>query len=211
MKKLIITLVAMVGIATVANAQLNLSSLKNLAKQVAGDKIDEVVPESVQELLGIAVKEVEIPGTWSYVKAAVEFESANALTAAGGTVAAETVEAKIEPMLAKIGIKEGLFSFTFGEDGTFSTKLAGKEVKGKWAYDKEAESVSLSIKEGGKAISTRMVVNEQNINILFKADALLELLKTISSKSSNATIAAIGAVVKSYDGMNIGFECKKVQ
>ena len=209
MKKLFITLVAMVGVATAASAQFNLGSLKNLAKQVAGDKIDEVVPESVQQLLGIAVKEVDIPGTWTYVKAAVEFESANALTAAGGTVAAETVEAKIEPYLAKIGIKEGLFSFTFGEDGTFSTKLGSKEVKGRWAYNKEAETVSLSLKEGGKSFTTRMVVNVDNINILFKADSLLELLKSISNSSSNTTIAAIGAVVKSYDGMNIGFECKK--
>lgn len=199
----------MVGVATAANAQFNLGSLKNLAKQVAGDKIDEVVPESVQQLLGIAVKEVDIPGTWTYVKAAVEFESANALTAAGGTVAAETVEAKIEPYLAKIGIKEGLFSFTFGEDGTFSTKLGSKEVKGRWAYNKEAETVSLSLKDGGKSFTTRMVVNVDNINILFKADSLLELLKSISNNSSNTTIAAIGAVVKSYDGMNIGFECKK--
>lgn len=199
----------MVGVATAASAQFNLGSLKNLAKQVAGDKIDEVVPESVQQLLGIAVKEVDIPGTWTYVKAAVEFESANALTAAGGTVAAETVEAKIEPYLAKIGIKEGLFSFTFGEDGTFSTKLGSKEVKGRWAYNKEAETVSLSLKDGGKSFTTRMVVNVDNINILFKADSLLELLKSISNSSSNTTIAAIGAVVKSYDGMNIGFECKK--
>lgn len=199
----------MVGVATAASAQFNLGSLKNLAKQVAGDKIDEVVPESVQQLLGIAVKEVDIPGTWTYVKAAVEFESANALTAAGGTVAAETVETKIEPYLAKIGIKEGLFSFTFGEDGTFSTKLGSKEVKGRWAYNKEAETVSLSLKDGGKSFTTRMVVNVDNINILFKADSLLELLKSISNSSSNTTIAAIGAVVKSYDGMNIGFECKK--
>lgn len=199
----------MVGMATTANAQFNLGSLKNIAKQVAGDKIDEVVPESVQQLLGIAVKEADIPGTWTYVKAAVEFESDNALTAAGGTVAAETVESKIEPYLAKIGIKEGLFSFTFGEDGTFSTKLGSKEMKGKWAYNKEAESVSLSLKEGGKSFTTRMVVNIDNINILFKADSLLELLKSLSSNSSNTTIAAIGAVVKSYDGMNIGFECKK--
>ncbi len=199
----------MVGMATVANAQFNLGSLKNIAKQVAGDKIDEVVPESVQQLLGIAVKEADIPGTWTYVKAAVEFESDNALTAAGGTVAAETVESKIEPYLAKIGIKEGLFSFTFGEDGTFSTKLGSKEAKGKWAYNKEAESVSLSLKEGGKSFTTRMVVNIDNINILFKADSLLELLKSLSSNSSNTSIAAIGAVVKSHDGMNIGFECKK--
>lgn len=209
MKRLIFTVLAVVGMTTLASAQLDLSGLKKIAKQVAGDAIEEAVPESVQQLLGIAVKEAEIPGTWAYISPAVEFESANALTAAGGSVAASTVEDKLTPLLKKVGITEGAFSFTFGADGTFSTKLAKKEVKGQWSYDKKNERVSLSLKEGGKSFSTRMVVNGENIDILFKADNLLELIKSVSTKSSNSTLAAIGAVVKSYDGMNVGFECKK--
>ena len=39
------------------------------------------------------------------------------LTNAGGVVAAETVEEKLAPMFAKVGIKEGLFTMTFAEDG----------------------------------------------------------------------------------------------
>lgn len=211
MKKVLITLLAVVGFASAANAQFDLGGLKKIAKQVAGDKIDEVVPESVQQLLGIAVKEAEIPGTWSYVQPAVEFKSDSALSAAGGTMAAQTVESKLTPLLAKIGVKAGAFSFTFGADGTVSTKVGTKEVKGKWSYDKKAEKVTLSLTQGGKSISIRMVVGEQNIDILFEADGLLELLKTISAQSSNSTIAAIGAVVKNYDGMNIGFECAKTK
>ena len=190
-----------------AKAQFNLGSLLNQAKDVVSEVAGDAMPEEVQQILSVLLPEVEIPGTWSYVDVAVEFDSEDALTKAGGTVAAETVEAKIAPMLAKIGIQKGAFSFTFKEDGTVTTTLAKKEVSGTWKFDKEQEVVTLGIK--GKEFTTRMTVVGDNINILFKADKLLELVKTISEKSSNTTLATIGAVAKAYDGMNIGFECEK--
>lgn len=213
MKKLVVLLgVVLLGTLSM-QAQFNLSSLLDKAKEavsdVAGDVVDEYIPEEVQELLGIAIPEVEIPGTWSYVDVAVEFTSADALTNAGGKVAAQTVEEKLAPMLTKVGIKQGAFTFTFEEDGTLTTTLAKKTVKGTWKYDKENESVTLGL--SGKEFTTRMTAGEKNINILFKADKLLELIKTVSSTSSNATLATIGAIAKTYDGMNIGFECEKLQ
>ena len=199
-----------------ARAQFDLGSLLNKAKdavsEVAGDTTssaaEEALPEGLQKLLGALLPEVEIPGTWSYVDVAVEFESEDALTKAGGKVAAETVEGKIAPMLAKVGIQKGAFSFTFNEDGTVTTTLAQKTVSGTWKFDKEQEVVTLGIK--GKEFTTRMVVCGDNICILFGADKLLELIKTISAKSSNTTLATIGAIAKAYDGMNIGFECEKI-
>ena len=111
-------------------------------------------------------------------------------------------------MLAKVGIKEGAFTFTFNEDGSVSTTLGKKNVKGTWKYDKKSESVTLGM--SGKEFTTRMTESGDNINILFKADKLLELIKTLSSKSSNSTLVAVAAIAKSYDGMNIGFECEKI-
>ncbi len=217
MKKSIILLGMVLLGSLSAHAQFDLGSLFNKAKEavseVAGDAIsdaaEEYLPEELQSLLGALIPEVEIPGTWSYVDVAVEFDSTDALTKAGGKVAAETVEEKLAPMLAKVGIKPGAFTFTFEEGGKVTTTLAGKTVNGTWAYDKEQEVVTLGV--AGKEFHTRMTVAGENINILFKADKLLELVKTISAKSSNTTLATIGAVAKAYDGMHIGFECEKVQ
>lgn len=205
-----------------ARAQFDLGSLLNKAKDAVSDVVGDTttdttdnasagnaLTEGLGKLLGALLPEVEIPGTWSYVDVAVEFESEDALTKAGGKIAAETVEDKLVPLLAKVGIKEGAFRFTFNEDGTLTTTLAGKTVSGTWKYDKENEVVALGI--GGKEFTTRMTVSGENINILFKADKLLELVKTISAKSSNSTLATIGAIVKVYDGMNIGFECEKIK
>ncbi|MBO7300657.1 MAG: DUF4923 family protein [Tidjanibacter sp.] len=209
MKKFHILLISLIVGSLSAHAQFNLSSLVNKAKEAVSEAAGEVLPEEVQDLLGITLPKVEIPGTWSYVDVAVEFVSENALTNAGGVVAAETVKSKLSPMLTKVGIKEGAFSFTFLEDGTLTTTLAQKTVKGTWAYDEKSKSVTLGL--SGKEFTTRMTVNQGNINILFKADKLLELIKTVSSTSSNTTLATIGAVAKAYDGMNLGFECRKVE
>ncbi len=213
MKKLCIVLGLLVMGSLSAMAQFDFGSLLDKAKEavseVAGEATEEAIPEGLQQLLGALLPEVEIPGTWSYVGVAVEFTSEDALTKAGGKVAAETVESKIAPMLAKVGIQKGAFSFTFNEDGTVTTTLAQKTVSGTWKFDKEQEVVTLGIK--GKEFTTRMVVCGDNINILFGADKLLELIKTVSEKSSNSTLATIGAIAKAYDGMNLGFECEKIK
>ena len=206
MKKLIVTVLAVAAVCTSASAQFNLKNLFNSVKQAAAEAAEEVLPDEVKGVLGAFIKEAEVPGTYVYQKPAVEFESENALTNAGGVVAAETVEGKLEPMFTKVGIKPGLFTITFAEDGSVSLVVGKKNLKGKWSYDKEAEKVHLSLKDGGKDFATRMTVSHENINVLIKADGLLELIKTISESSSNATIASIGAVAKSYDGMNLGFE-----
>ena len=133
MKKLVIMLGAVLVGTLSANAQFDLGSLfnkvKDVAKEVAGDAVDEYVPEELQELLGIAIPELEIPGTWSYLDVAVEFESADALTSAGGKVAAQTAEEKLKPYLEKVGIKPGAFRFTFLEDGTATTTLGSKTLR----------------------------------------------------------------------------------
>ncbi len=217
MKKLVLTIVLVVLGLGSANAQFDLGSLAGKLKEAAGNLVDKVEEETgsseiaagLESLIGAFLPETEIPGTWEYLDVAVEFESSDALTQAGGVLAAETVEDKIAPMLTKLGIKPGAFRFTFNEDGTATTTLGKKTISGTWKYDKEKEIVTLGLKN--KEFQMRMTVNGENINILFEANKLLDLVKTISAKSNNATITAIGAVVKAYDGMNIGFECKKVK
>lgn len=217
MKKLVLSLALVVLGLGSANAQFDLGSLAGKLKEAAGNLVDKVEEETgsseiaagLESLIGAFLPETEIPGTWEYLDVAVEFESSDALTQAGGALAAETVEDKIAPMLTKLGIKPGAFRFTFNEDGSATTTLGKKTISGTWKYDKEKEIVTLGLKN--KEFQMRMTVNGENINILFEANKLLDLVKTISAKSSNATITAIGAVVKAYDGMNIGFECKKVK
>jgi hypothetical protein len=223
MKKLLILLGAIILGATSASAQLDWGSALGKLKDAASDMVNSVtdsssesngesgssITEGLSKLFDSILPKVEIPGTWSYLGVAVEFDGEGVLAAAGGAVAAATVEEKLAPLLAKVGIKPGAFSFTFNEDGTLTTQIGKKPLNGKWVYDEKAEVVTITILN--KEYAIRMVVSGDNINILFEADKLLELLKSISSKSSNTTLATIGTIVQSYDGMNLGFECKRVK
>ena len=221
MKKFLILLGAIILGATSASAQFDFGSalgkLKDAANSIANtvsettseDESSSSIVDNLSQLINNFLPKVEIPGTWSYLDVAVEFDSDNILSSAGGAVAAETVEDKLAPMLAKVGIKPGAFTFTFEEDGTLTTQIGKKPLNGKWVYDEKAEVVTITILN--KEYAIRMVVSGDNINILFEADKLLELLKSISSKSSNATLMAVGALVQSYNGMNLGFECQKVK
>lgn len=49
------------------------------------------------------------------------------------------------------------------------------------------------------------------MNMLFKADKLMEILKVISNTASNlsSSAAVINAVLGKYNGMRVGFELKK--
>lgn len=217
MKRLIVTLSLIVlGMAT-TKAQFNLDGLKSMFKDAAEEITEKVEEETgsselaagLEALVNAILPATEIPGVWEYVDVAVEFESSDAITQAGGAIAAETVEGKIAPMLTKLGITPGAFSFTFNEDGTATTTVGKKTVSGTWKYDKKSEIVTLGLKN--KEYQVRMVVSGENINILFAADKLLDLVKTISSKSNNKTLTTIATVANAYDGMNIGFECKKVK
>ena len=129
MKKTIVLIGTVLLSVLSAKAQFNLGSLLNQAKEVVSEVAGDALPEEVQQILGALLPEVDIPGTWSYVDVAVEFDSQDALTKAGGTVAAETVEARIAPMLAKVGIQKGAFTFTFKEDGTITTRIKPRRYR----------------------------------------------------------------------------------
>lgn len=223
MKRFLILLGVVLLGTSAANAQLNLSSAFNKLKEVASETTEKMqskedgseentgnsIVEGLSKLMDSIIPKAEIPGTWSYVGLAIEFTSNNSLSNAGGSIAAAAVEEKLAPTLENAGIKPGLFNFTFNEDGTLQTSLGKKELKGTWKYDEKAEVVTVTILT--KEYTTRMTVNGENINILFEADKLLELVKSLSSKSEYATLNTISTLVKAYDGMNIGFECERVK
>ena len=147
-------------------------------------------------------------GTWTYTGSAIEFESDNLLQKAGGSVAANAAENKLNEQLAKVGIKEGQMSFTFNADSTFTAKVGAKSLKGTYSYDASTQQASLKFM---KLIPLNAKVNctSTNMDLLFNSDKLLKLVALISSKSSNSTLKTIGSLANSYDGMMLGFALKK--
>lgn len=176
-----------------ADAQDLKSILSGVAKAVIGDKA--TTPNSVI-------------GTWMYVGPECQFESENMLAKAGGEVAAKEVEEKMQAVFEKIGMND--CRYTFNEDGTYSYTIKKRTVKGTYTFDDKEKTVTMKGKLGIKTVA-HVTVTGNSMSMVFNADKLMSVLKTITGAASkiNSTASTLNSVAGVYDGMMLGFELKK--
>lgn len=176
-----------------AGAQDLKSVLSGVVKNVVGDKTTTAS---------------SIIGTWTYAGPECQFESDNLLAKAGGEVAAKEVEEKIQKVYEKVGM-DGC-QYTFSEDGSYSCTVKGKTSSGTYTFDSDAKTVTMKSKLGIKTVAY-VTVTGDDMSLVFKADKLMSVLKTITSAAAsvNSTASTISSIADSYDGLRLGFELKK--
>jgi len=176
-----------------AGAQDLKSVLSDVVKNVVGDKTTTAS---------------SIIGTWTYAGPECQFESDNLLAKAGGEVAAKEVEEKIQKVYEKVGM-DGC-QYTFNEDGSYSCTVKGKTSSGTYTFDSDAKTVTMKSKLGIKTVAY-VTVTGDIMSLVFKADKLMSVLKTITSTAAsvNSTASTISSIADSYDGLRLGFELKK--
>lgn len=152
--------------------------------------------------------EKSIVGTWVYAEPAIVLKSDNILSNVAAKVAAGKIEDKLAGVLSKYGIKEGMLSITFNEDGTFTETIGKKTIKGKWTVkDSKLNLTFGTLKPKTIPITTQL----EGSQLLFVTDAskLLDFVKNISSKSSISNIKTITKLMDNVTGMQAGLTMKK--
>ena len=183
----------MCGVAANAGAQDLKSILSGVAKAVVGNK---------------ASTASSIIGPWTYSGPECQFESENLLAKAGGEMAAKEVEEKMIAVYNKVGMNN--IRYTFNEDGTYSYQMKKRTVTGSYVFDDAAKTITMTGKLGLKTVAY-VTVTGNDMSMVFKADKLMSVLKTITGAASkvNSTAATINSVAEAYDGLMLGFELKK--
>ena len=206
MKK-ILSIILMAGSLCLAGQTASAQSLKDLLKKATDN---EAVKNVVESVTGKTLP-VDVKGTWTYSGTAVKLESDDLLKSTAATLAASQVEDKLDEYVSKIGIKAGTFSFTFNEDNTFAATVLGKSFNGTYTLSEDYKTMSLQFGKtiGLKPFTASVSATSTQLNLLFQADKLLELLGKLTSTSSNATLKTIGTLVNQYDGMQLGLELQK--
>ena len=186
-------LLVMRGVSANAGAQDLKSILSGVAKAVVGNK---------------ATTASSIIGTWTYSGPECQFESENLLAKAGGEMAAKEVEEKMIAVYNKVGMNN--IRYTFNEDGTYSYQMKKRTVTGSYVFDDAAKTITMTGKLGLKTVAY-VTVTGNDMSMVFKADKLMSILKTITGAASkvNSTAATINSVAEAYDGLMLGFELKK--
>ena len=155
-----------------------------------------------------------IIGSWSYAKPGLRLSSDNALSEIAAAAAVSTVEDKISKYYEMVGIREGACTFVFNSDGTFTSTVGTKTINGRYTMDGANHTLNITFgtaerpaaeKLGlNKGINASVYMNGSNLQILFAADKLLDVIEFLGSITSS--LQAATSLLKSYDGMMIGFE-----
>ena len=193
----------MLSAATAAQAQNNLFDILKGASSAAVDKATDG-----------AFTSQRIIGSWSYAKPGLRLSSDNALSEIAAAAAISTVEDKISKYYEMVGIRAGACTFVFNSDGTFTSTVGAKTINGRYTMDGANHTLNITFgtaerpaaeKLGlNKGINASVYMNGSNLQILFAADKLLDVIEFLGSITSS--LQAATSLLKSYDGMMIGFE-----
>ncbi len=206
--KRIFTTALLTAAMILAGQNASAQSLKDILGKVTENSS---VTDIVEKVTGINLSKGDIKGTWNYTGSAVKLESEDLVKSAAAGVAATQVEKKLNEYLAKVGLKEGAFTFTFNEDNTFNTTVKGKKFNGTYELSEDGTSITLKFGKtiSSKGFTTNVSIKNSTFEILFEADRLLELIGKLTASSSNTTLKTIGTLAGQYDGMKIGLELQK--
>lgn len=195
-------------ILCISGLSASAQSLKDLLNKVTSNS---TVTDLVESVTGVSITPKDIKGTWNYSGSAVKLESSDLVKSAAAAVAAGQIEGKINEYLAKVGLKSGTFSFTFNEDQSFVTTVKGKKFNGNYTLSEDGKTLTLTYGKilNSHAINANVNIGSSSIELLFKADKLLELIGKLTSTTNNATLKTIGSLAGQYDGMKVGLEMKK--
>lgn len=204
MKKAVMIMAALlfVGVAQVYGQSFK--DLLNKGKDVVG---------SVVEQLDVIPKNIE--GNWEFSGSAVKFTGDNVLMNAASELAAGKVEDQLNEYLQKVGIRQGLFSYVFNADGTFTTTFSKMNFSGQYTFSQEKGTIELDYgkneKLKGVSLKTDVSVSLNSMQLLFNADKLLDFISKITSTVGDSKIGALASLIDQYDGLKIGFELSRVK
>lgn len=204
MKKAVMIMAALlfVGVAQVYGQSFK--DLLNKGKDVVG---------SVVEQLDVIPKNIE--GNWEFSGSAVKFTGDNVLMNAASELAAGKVEDQLNEYLQKVGIRQGLFSYVFNADGTFTTTFSKMNFSGQYTFSQEEGTIELDYgkneKLKGVSLKTDVSVSLNSMQLLFNADKLLDFISKITSTVGDSKIVALASLIDQYDGLKIGFELSRVK
>lgn len=194
MKKILFTLLLIVA-APAAPAQNILDALKGLAS----DAIDKAT--------GGKLTEYALVGEWQYARPGVRIGGDGVGAALGGAVLQSKMEEKLGTMLQKVGIKPGACTFAFDKKNNVEVRVGQKSKKGTYEYAPDSHRIVLKFGSSSLAEFTgKVYLDGTNLQLLFPADKLISLLKTVGSALPSNSAATL---LKNFDKMSVGLEFTK--
>lgn len=174
------------------------------------DALKSVATSAIDKVTGGQLTAKSIIGTWKYQQPGVKLTSSDTLSELAASAATTTLQSKMATYYEMVGIKAGACSFTFNEDGTFSSQFGKKSFGGTYTFDPKTNQMMLKYDSqliNWGSIPAYAYLNGKNMQIVFPIDKLVGVLTTLGSNVG--ALSTITDLIKKYDSVKIGFEFAK--
>ncbi len=216
MKKLLSVIALSVAFAATAPAQGLLGGLLGGNSQNS-DATLSTLGNIISGLAGTVYSApISLNGTYTYngVACSASSSEGNVLTNLAGTAVTAGMESKADEYLAKVGIKPGVMTFTFNaEDNSFVLNCGPLALPGTFKVGDGEKTVTLTFGKTMKFLCMTGTLESSltGAKMLFTADKLLSLMKSISAKlgEKSSEIKAIAGLADGYDQFRVGFKLVK--
>ena len=202
MKKMIMTAALILSVCSFNARAFDLEGLLGKAGSAVGDVVGGLLTQS-------DITVAQMAGTWTATGAAVTFQSDNALKKAGGAAAAGAIESKLNPYYQKYGLIGS--TLTVDSQGAFSLKTKGITLKGTVTKRSDGNFDFAFTPFGNVKLGTIKAYVEKpvsGLDVMFDASKLMNIVSTVAGITGNSLASTLGNVLKSYDGMCVGFHFK---
>jgi hypothetical protein len=210
MKRILITLAAVLCLTVSASAQNGLGSILGSLTGSGSNSGGNLITSITDLITGKAgLTTDKIVGTWNYTGSAITFKSStNALSNLAGSAATTAIEKKLDQYLSKVGISKGLFGFTFNEDGTMSVNYGSRTFNGTWSLDADKSVINMKVKS---LINMKgyVAVQGSQMELQFDTSTMMKLIKSVCSVYNQGTLQTINSLLNQYDQMYSGFKLVK--
>ncbi len=215
MKKMILILGASLMLASCGPFTQNalLETTGGTQTQTGGSGSD-AVGNVLDAILGTVLSKtttVSLPGTWTYNGLSTAVETDNALTTIAASAYKKDLEKKANAYLEKAGLKPGVATFTFTQEGAFSINTGSKQIAaGTYTFSKGEIALKFGQLYNYLNMNGKVVNGASGIQLLFDASSFLNFatgaLKTVGGSASSS---ALGTLIDQITGLQLGMELKK--
>lgn len=192
--------------AAAADAQ----SLGDLLKGVGGGgDISSTIGNVIEGVFTKTNLEVaDLVGEYVSAGPAVTFKSDNFLEKAGGLAGAAALETKLQPYYEQYGLNG--MPLVIDADASFTMTVMRIKLTGIVEKGSEEGTFRFNLMMGGKmkigTFTAYVEKSGKNLNLMFDATKLKEIISTVSKFSGMKMASALGSILDSYDGACVGFK-----
>jgi len=197
------------------------SSTSTTTSSTDGAAVQQTIGNVLGSLLGtVYTAAPSLNGTYLYKGVAVSMtqSNGNVLTNLAGTAATSQIEAKIDEILAKFGIKPGNMSITFdNKDNTFVWTIGGFPLNGTYKVGDGEKTITMTFGRTMQYFCMTGTVDfagiDGSVKLLFTSDKMTAFLKKAIEKlgQKNNEIGTIAKLAQGYDNYKIGVNLTKQQ